>query len=295
MRVFVTGASGFIGSAVVPELIAAGHSVVGLARSEASAQAVAAAGAEVHRGDLDDLDGLRAGAAGSDGVIHLGFIHDFDNYEAALRTDFNAIDAIGKALEGSGRPLVIASGTLGTAPGRLATEEMPYDPKVHPRSATAVFALGLVPRGVRVAMMRLAPTVHGEGDHGFVKTLIGVAREKGVSGYIGDGANRWNAVHRLDAARLFRLALEKAPAGSVLHAVADESVPARTLAEIIGKQLGVPSAPIKADAAAAHFGWIARFFAMDQPASSALTRERMGWTPTHPGLVEDLEAGHYFR
>jgi nucleoside-diphosphate-sugar epimerase len=295
MRVFVTGASGFIGSAVVPELIAAGHSVVGLARSEASARAVAAAGAEVHRGDLDDLDGLRAGAAGSDGVIHLGFIHDFGNYEAALRTDFNAIDAIGKTLEGSGRPLVIASGTLGTAPGRLATEEMPYDPKIHPRSATAVAALALVQRGVRVSMMRLAPTVHGEGDHGFVPTLIGVAREKGVSGYIGDSANRWNAVHRLDAARLFRLALEKAPAGSVLHAVADESVPARTIAEIIGRKLGVPSASISADAAAAHFGWIARFFAMDQPASSALTRERMGWSPTHPGLVEDLEAGHYFR
>jgi nucleoside-diphosphate-sugar epimerase len=294
MRVFVTGASGFIGSAVVPELISAGHQVLALARSEASAKALAAAGVEVHRGDLNDLESLNTGAAESEGVVHLGFIHDFNNYEASLRTDRRAIETMGGALEGSGRPFVIASGTLGLAPGRVATEEVPFDSKTNPRAGNALVALGLAQHGVRVSFVRLSPTVHGKGDHGFVSRLVDIAREKKVSGYIGDGANRWNAVHRLDAARLFRLALEKAPAASMLHAIGDEGVPTRKIAEIIGRHLRVPVASISPEAAGAHFGWIGRFFAIDQPASSALTRERMGWNPTHPGLIEDLEAGHYF-
>jgi nucleoside-diphosphate-sugar epimerase len=294
MRAFVTGASGFIGSAVVPELIRSGHSVVGLARSDASAAALRAMGAEALRGDLNDPASLRAGAAESEGVIHLGFIHDFNNFEASLRTDLRAIDTMGGALEGSGRPFVLASGTLGLAPGRLATEEMPYDAKMHPRLANAVVALEMAQRGVRVSFVRLSPTVHGKGDHGFVKRLVDIAREKRISGYIGDGASRWNAVHRLDAASLFRLALEKAPAGSMLHAVADEAVAIRRIAEIIGRKLGLPVASISPEATTAHFGWLGRFLAIDQPASSAITRERMGWTPTHPGLIEDLEAGHYF-
>jgi nucleoside-diphosphate-sugar epimerase len=294
MRTFVTGASGFIGSAVVPELIAGGHRVCGLARSEASAQALAAAGAEVQRGDLNDLDSLRAGAAESEGVIHLGFIHDFNNFEASLATDLRAIEAMGEVLAGSNRPLVMASGTLGTQPGRVVTEEIPFDGSANPRAANAVAALALKDRGVRVSVVRLSPTVHGPGDHGFVKRLIEVAREKRLAGYIGDGASRWSAVHRLDAARLFRLALEKAPAGSILHAVGDESVRSRQIGEIIGRKLGVPAASVPPENVAAHFGWIGRFFAMDQPASSALTQQRMGWRPTHPGLIEDLELGHYF-
>ena len=213
---------------------------------------------------------------------------------ASIQTDLRAIETIGGALAGSDRPFVIASGSLGVAPGRVATEELPFNPQIHPRAANAAAALGLAQRGVRVSLMRLAPTVHGKGDHGFVPELIRVAREKRVSGFIGDGTNHWNAVHRLDAARLFRLALEKAPPSAVLHAVADEAVPARQIAEVIGRKLGVPAASIAPEAAGAHFGWIARFFAMDQPASSAITRRQMGWTPTHPSLFEDLEAGHYF-
>jgi nucleoside-diphosphate-sugar epimerase len=294
MRVFVTGASGFIGSAVVPELLAAGHQVLALARSDSSANTLAAAGAEVQRGDLNDPESLRSGAAAADGVIHLGFIHDFNNFEASVRTDRRAIDTIGGVLEGSGRPFVLAAGTLGLAPGRLATEDMSFAAMSHGRAANWMAALRLAEQGVRVSFIRLAPTVHGEGDHGFVKRLIDIAREKGVSGYIGDGASRWNAVHVQDAARLFRLALEKAPAGAMLHAVADEGVPIRTIAEIIGRKLRIPVASIAPDAASAHFGWLAYFFAIDQPASSALTRERMDWHPTHPGLIEDLEAGHYF-
>jgi nucleoside-diphosphate-sugar epimerase len=294
MRVFVTGASGFIGSAVVPELISAGHRVLGLARSEASAKALAAAGAEVHRGDLNDAQSLRAGAAESEGVIHLGFVHDFNNFEAAVRTDRGAIETMGAALEGSGRPFVLASGLLGMAPGRIATEEIPFDSRMHPRMANAVVALALAQRGVSVSFVRLSPTVHGKGDHGFVGRLVEIAREKGVSGHIGDGSNRWPAVHRLDAAHLFRLALEKAPSGAMLHAVADEGITARTIAEVIGRKLGLPVSSIPPEAAGAHFGWLSRFLAMDQPASSTLTQQRMGWRPTHPGLLEDLEQGHYF-
>jgi nucleoside-diphosphate-sugar epimerase len=295
MRVFVTGASGFIGSAVVPELISAGHRVWGLARSEASAKALAATGAEALRGDLNEPKSLQVGAAEAEGVVHLGFIHDFDNFEASIRADLRAIETMGAVLEGSGRPLVFASGVVGLVPGQLATEEVPFDPRAHPRAANAVVALALAERGLRVSAVRLAPTVHGPGDHGFVRRLVDIAREKGVSGYIGEGQNRWPAVHRLDAARLFRLALEKAPASSVVHGVADEGVQTRTIAEIIGRKLGLPVASIAPEAAGAHFGWLGRFFAMDQAASSALTRQRMGWNPTHPGLVDDLEAGHYFR
>ncbi len=294
MRVFVTGGSGFIGSAVVPELLAAGHQVLALARSDASARALAAAGAEVRRGDLEDLDALRSGAARTDGVIHLGFIHDFANFEASVRIDRVAIETMGAALEGSGRAFVIASGTAGLAPGRVVTEDVPFEGATHPRAANAVVALGFKDRGVRVSVVRLAPTVHGEGDrHGFVKRLVEIAREKGVSGYVGDGTNRWTAVHRLDAASLFRLAIEKAPAGAVLHGVAEEAVTTRAIAEVIGRKLNLPVRSIAPEAAGDHFGWLGRFFAMDQPASSELTRRRMGWTPTRPGLVQDLEAGHY--
>ncbi|WP_328535301.1 SDR family oxidoreductase [Streptomyces sp. NBC_00344] len=297
MRVFVTGASGFIGSAVVPELIGAGHRVVGLARSDASADALAAAGAEVLRGALDDLDSLREGAAASDGVIHLAYIHDFSRYESAARTDAQAIETLGAALEGSGRPLVIASGTLGLTPGRVATERDTPDPGsgVSPRAAGARAALSLASCNVRSSVVRLSPSVHDEGDHGFIPTLIAIARDKGVSGYAGDGSNRWPAVHRLDAAHLFRLALEIAPAGSVLHGVADEDVPVRTIAEVIGWHLGLPVAAISPEDTAEHFGWLGAFLAADAPASSALTRELLGWQPTRPGLIDDLDQGHYFR
>lgn len=293
MRVFVTGASGFIGSALVPELISAGHRVLALARSEASAKALATAGAEVLRGDLNEPQRLQVGAAESEGVVHLGFIHDFANFDASIRTDARAIETMGAVLAGSPRPFVFASGVLGVAPGRLATEGVPFDPKSHPRIANGALALALAERGVRVSAVRLAPTVHGAGDHGFVRRLADIAREKGVSGYIGDGANRWPAIHRLDAARLFRLALEKAPAGAVVHGVAEEGIPTRTIAEIIGRKLRLPVASVSPEAAGGHFGWLGRFFALDQPASSALTREQLGWTPTGPTLVEDLEAGHY--
>jgi nucleoside-diphosphate-sugar epimerase len=295
MRIFVTGASGWIGSAVVPELISAGHTVLGLARSDASATALAEAGAEVRRGALDDLESLRAGAAASDGVIHLAYVHDFSQMQAAARTDLRAIETLGAALAGSGRPLVIASGVPGIAAGRVGTERDMPDPAIHPRIAGAQAALALASRGVRSSVLRLPPTVHGDGDHGFVATLVGIAREKGVSGSIGDGSNRWPAVHRLDAARLFRLAVEDAPAGSVLHAVADEGVPVRAIAGVIGRQLDLPVATVAPEDASEHFGWLGAFLGLDAPTSSALTREQFGWQPTQPGLIDDLEAGHYFR
>jgi nucleoside-diphosphate-sugar epimerase len=298
MRIFVTGASGFIGSAVVPELIQAGHIVVGLARSDTAAAAIAAAGADVARGELADIDTLRAGAAASDGVIHLGFIHDFANFAAAAQTDREAIEAMGTALEGSDRPLLVASGVLGIAPGRIATEDAAtpehLDGVASPRLASAQKALSFVPRGVRTVMLRFAPSVHGVGDHGFIPHIIGIAREKGVSGYIGSGANRWPAVHRRDAARLVRLAVESAPAGSAVHVVGDEGIPVRAIAEVIGRHLGVPVESVAPEDAAAHFSWMAGFLGMDSPASNALTRARLSWEPTHPGLIEDLEAGHYF-
>ena len=293
MRVFVTGASGFIGSAVVRELIGAGHQVVGLARSNASADTLAAAGSEVHRGSLDDLNSLRDGAEGSDGVIHLAFIHDFTQYEKAVRADQLAIDAIGTVLQGSGRPLVIASGTAALAPGRVGTERDSLSPN-WPRGVAAEATLALAERNVRSSVVRLPPTVHGDGDHGFMATLIDVARATGVSGYIGDGANRWPAVHQLDAASLFRLAFEQAPAGSVWHAVADQGVPIRTIAEVIASRLGVPTISVPTDDAGAHFGWLGAFLSLDASASSEITRELLHWEPTQVGLIDDLKAGHYF-
>ncbi len=299
MRVFVTGASGFIGSAVVPELIGAGHQVVGLARSDASAAALASAGAEVHRGSLDDLDRLRSAAAASDGVIHLAFRHDIafsGDFQGAADADRRAIETFGEALAGSDRPFVIPTGTALLAAGRLGSERDSADPNSIGalRIPSEQTALSLAARGVRSTVVRLAPSVHGEGDHGFIATLIGIARDKGVSGYIGDGSNRWAAVHRLDAARLFRLALEKAPAGSVLHGVADEGVPVRAIAEVIGRHLAFPVVAIIPEDAGEHFGWLAAFIAADSPASSTLTRELVGWQPMHPGLIDDLDQGHYF-
>jgi nucleoside-diphosphate-sugar epimerase len=304
--VFVTGASGWIGSAVVPELIGAGHEVTGLARSDASAAALTAAGAKVHHGTLDDLDGLRSAAAASDGVIHLAFKHDIafsGDFQGAADADRRAVETFGEALAGSDRPFIIASGTPGVAPGHVATEQ---DGHGHDQAGTALGAgpqtrfgtaeitLSLASRGVRSSVLRLPPTCHGDGDHGFLATLVGIARDKGVSGYIGDGTNCWPAVHRLDAAHLFRLALEKAPAGSTLHAVADEGVPIRAVAEVIGRHLDLPVVSVAPEDAAEHFGWVAGLLAADRPASSALTRELLGWQPTHPGLIDDLDKGHYF-
>ncbi len=295
MRIFVTGASGWIGSATVTELLAAGHQVVGLARSDASARAIASAGAAVLRGDLVDLETLRAGARASDGVVHLGYSHDFSQMAEAARMNQAALETIGAALEDTGGPLIIASGTLGAAPGAVLTERDVPDSGLHPRIAASQAALALAEKGVRSVMMRFAPTVHGAGDHGFVAVLVAIAREKGVSGYIDDGSNRWPAVHRFDAAHLIRLAVDGAPAGSVLHAVAEEGVPARSIAEAIGEGLGVPVVSVPAERAAEHFGWLGMFFGADSPASNILTRESMGWEPTHQGLIADLKEGHYFR
>jgi nucleoside-diphosphate-sugar epimerase len=297
MKVFVTGATGFIGSAIVRELIQAGHQVLGLARSDTAAASLAAAGAEVQRGALDDRDRLRSGAAASDGVIHLAYIHDFSQYETAARTDHRAIETLGEALAGSNRPFVITSGTALLPHSRLGTEVDAPDAGGFGavRGAAEEVALSFATRGVRVSVVRPAPSVHGEGDHGFVAALIGIAREKGVSGYIGDGSNRWAAVHRLDLAHLFRLALETAPAGTRLHGVGDEGVPLRDIAGVIGRHLNLPTVSVTAEDAGGHFGWLAAFASIDSPASSTLTQQRLGWHPVQPGLLADLEQGHYFK
>ena len=310
MRVLVTGASGWVGSAVVPQLLESGHQVVGLARSDASAEALTAAGAEVLRGDLDDLDGLRAAAAASGGVIHLAFKHDIafsGDFLGAVEADRLAIETVGDALAGSSRPFLIASGTLGMTPGRVATESdgqavppgslaEPDGEAPNPRLLNAQRVVALASEGVRSVVVRLPPTVHGDGDdNGFMATIVGIARQKGVSGYVGDGSNRWPAAHRLDAAQVFRLGLEHAPAGSTLHAVAEEGISLREIAEVIGRHLDLPLTSIDPGDAAAHFGWLGGFIGVDSPASSTRTRDLLGWQPTHPGLLEDLEAGHYFR
>lgn len=295
MRYFVTGASGWIGSAVTTELLAAGHEVVGLARSDASAEAVRRLGADVRRGELGDPAGLADAAAESDGVVHLAFMHDFSRMGDAAAADRAAIDAMGTALAGSGRPLLIASGLMGlSGPSGPATERDTADPSVHPRIANAQLALSFAERGVRPIVMRFAPTVHGAGDHGFVATLVRIAREHGQSAYIGDGSNRWPAVHRQDAATLVRLALAEAPAGSVFHASAEPGIATRDIATAIGHGLGLPVTSVEPEAAADHFGWMGMFFGADCAASSDLTRQQLSWTPTHPTLLEDLATGAYF-
>ncbi|GAB3639179.1 SDR family oxidoreductase [Hymenobacter arcticus] len=291
MRVFVTGATGFIGSAIVQELLGAGHQVLGLTRSAAGALALAAAGAEAHHGSLDDLDSLRRGAAATDGVIHTAYGHDFSAYEAAGQADKLAIEALGGALAGSGRPLVVTAGLAGLATGRLGTEEDVPGPS--PRLSEPA-ALALVAQGVRASVVRLAASVHDHGDYGFVPTLINIARQKGVAAYVGEGLNRWPAVHRLDAARLFRLALEQGAAGGRYHGVADEGLPLRDIAAIIGRHLNLPVVSKSPEEAADHFGWMARFVGMDMPATSARTQQQLGWLPSQPSLLADLEQGSYF-
>jgi len=295
MRIFVTGASGWIGSAVVPELLGAGHQVLGLARSDASAATVTAAGADVLRGSLEDLDVLRAGAEQSDGVIHLAFRHDFSRLDAAVAGEANAIETIGAVLAGSGRPFAAASGTPAVG-GKVATEadEIPTGSR-SPMAGRAVNArtlLGLADRGVRAVTVGLPRSVHGDGDRrGFVPRLIGIARENKVSGYPGDGSSRWPAVHVLDAAVLFRLAVEQAPAGARLHAVGDEGIPVRDIAAAIGRHLDVPVEPRPAE----DYGFLGQLLSIDMPAAAPLTRELLGWQPVQPGLLADLDAGHYFR
>jgi nucleoside-diphosphate-sugar epimerase len=305
MKFFVTGASGWIGSETVAELLHAGHEVVGLARSDASAEKLAAAGALPLRGDVDDPDGLAKAAGDSDGVIHLAFQHEVafgGNFAAAGAADRRAVEAMGAALAGSDAPFVLASGMMGLAAGRMATENdgLVASPEVRSnpagvRAATALLALSLRGIGLRSSVLRYPPTVHGDGDHGFVATFVNIARQSGVSAYVGDGTNRWPAVHRSDAARLTRLAAESAPAGAVLHAVGDEGVLFRDIAEVIGRHLDVPTTSLSQAEAVEHFGPVGHFVGHDGPANAALTHDLLGWAPTGPGLLEDLEMGHYFK
>ncbi|RZK63169.1 MAG: SDR family oxidoreductase [Hymenobacter sp.] len=293
MRVFVTGATGFIGSAVVPELLQAGHQVFGLARSDKSAQALTTAGATAHRGSLEDLDSLTRGAAAADAVIHLGFVHDFANYAAAAETDKRAIEALGAALAGTNRPLVTTAGLLGlSTPGRLVTEQDAASPH-SPRLSEAA-TLAQVAQGVRASVVRLAPSVHGAGDGGFVPMLIACARQKGVAVYASSGDNRWPALHRLDAAQLYRLVLERGAAGGIYHGVADEGIPMREIMGVVGRHLNVPVAAKSPTEAADYLGWILPFATLDAPSSSVLTQAQLGWQPSRPGLLADLEEGHYF-
>jgi nucleoside-diphosphate-sugar epimerase len=291
MRIFVTGATGFIGSAIVHELLTAGYEVLGLARSDAGAESLIAAGAEVHRGDLEDLDSLRTGAAAADGVIHTAFIHDFSKFEANCAIDRGAIEALGAALAGSDRPFVVTSGTGLLAPGRLATEEDAADPSFPRKSEEA--AASVAARGVHVSVVRL-PQVHDRVKHGLISYAMAIARQKGVSAYVGDGLNRWPAAHRLDCAPLYRLVLERGSAGARYHAVAEQGVPVKEIAEAIGRGLKVPVVSISAEQAGEHFGWLGPFASLDIPASSALTQNRLGWRPTQPGLMDDLDHARDF-
>lgn len=319
MRIFVTGASGWIGSAVVRELLNAGHEVVGLARSDKSAASLTKAGAMVQRGTIDNLDSLRSGAAAADGAIHLAFFHKFSHASistrlrillggsprhapsrfiaAAQAVDQRAIETLATTLKGPDRPLVVAFPTMALTPGRLATEEDAADPNsvggVRVRSEKA--ALAMVSHGVRASIVRIPPSVHGPGDKGLVAQLIDIARKKGVSAYVADGTNRWPAVHRLDAAHLFCLAMEKAPAGTVLHAAAEEGVPFCDIASAIGRHLNLPVVSISPEEATSHFGWLGPFVSNDNPVSSELTRKRLGWKPEHVDLLADIEQGHYFQ
>jgi nucleoside-diphosphate-sugar epimerase len=292
MRVFVTGASGFVGSAVVRELIANGHHVLGLARSEANATAIQALGGQVHRGDLTDLESLKAGAAQSDGVIHCAFIHDFSNFKASSDVDICAIETMGAVLAGSDRPMIVTSGT-GLAQGKVITEEtLPPINAPIPRRSEQTAQL-LVAKSVRAMTVRLPPTTHGAGDHGFTPRLIGIAREKGSAAYIGDGTNVWAACHRTDAARVYRLALENGDAGARYHAIAEQGIPFRDIAAAIGRHLNLPVVSLTPEQAAAHFTWFAHFAAMGSPASSERTRARLGWKPTQPGLLPDMDANYF--
>ena len=297
MRVFVTGASGFVGSAIVRDLLLAGHQVLGLARSNAAADALIAAGVEVHRGELENPKTLQEGAVASDAVVHTAFIHDFSRFKEVCEVERLAIEALGAALTGSNKPFLITSGTAFVSPGRVATENdlSVFGPDVIPRVITEQAADAVAEQGVRVSLIRLSPSVHGDGDHGFVPTLIQIAREKGSSAYVGDGANRWSAVHRLDAAHLYRLVLEKDLFGVRYHAVGEEAVAFRDIAEAIGKGLNLPVVSKSPEQAAEHFGWFASFAGLDCPASSRQTQESVGWNAVQPSLIADLEQGNYFR